>query len=145
MGTRADFYIGRGKSAKWIGSIAWDGMPEHIPANILAAKTEAAFAHHVGLLDTRDDWTAPSMGWPWPWEDSRTTDYAYAFDGDKVWASSFGHKWFDPCVPESDDEDGYDEDSGKEEFPNMAAGAKVTYGKRSGVIIMGPRGVVNEE
>ena len=37
MGTRADFYIGRGATAEWIGSIAWDGYPDGIPAPILEA------------------------------------------------------------------------------------------------------------
>lgn len=27
MGTRADFYVGRGEQAEWLGSIAWDGNP----------------------------------------------------------------------------------------------------------------------
>jgi hypothetical protein len=27
MGTRADFYIGRGTEAEWLGSVAWDGYP----------------------------------------------------------------------------------------------------------------------
>jgi hypothetical protein len=27
MGTRADFYVGRGETAEWLGSIAWDGNP----------------------------------------------------------------------------------------------------------------------
>jgi hypothetical protein len=143
MGTRADFYIGRGKDAKWLGSIAWDGMPEHIPANLLNSKTKTTFIKRLKALETRDDWTSPFMGWPWPWDNSQTTDYAYAFDAGTVWASSFGHAWFDPLGPESDDAD--DEDFGKEEFPNMAEGAKVTYGKRSGVIIMGPQGVANNE
>jgi len=25
MGTRADFYVGMGKDAEWLGSVAWDG------------------------------------------------------------------------------------------------------------------------
>ena len=27
MGTRADFYVGRGEKAEWVGSIAMDGVP----------------------------------------------------------------------------------------------------------------------
>jgi hypothetical protein len=30
MGTRADFYVGRGPNAEWIGSIAFDGYPDGI-------------------------------------------------------------------------------------------------------------------
>lgn len=34
--------------------------------------------------------------WPWTWEDSRMTDYSYAFDAATVHASCFGNAWFDP-------------------------------------------------
>ena len=30
MGTRADFYIGKGTDAEWLGSIAWNGYPDGI-------------------------------------------------------------------------------------------------------------------
>lgn len=90
MTTRADFYIGRGESAEWIGSIAMDGNPggvsdddEHSTGGFqaLTATTEEAFRAGVQRMrETRDDFTAPEGGWPWPWSDSATTDYAYAFD-----------------------------------------------------------------
>jgi len=99
MGTRADFYVGRGAKAKWIGSIAWDGYPKTpkssggISRNLLKARTEWDFCEHVAALEDREDFTKPEMGWPWLWDDSGTTDYAYAFDKGRVWASSFGDKW----------------------------------------------------
>jgi len=95
MGTRADFYIGRGEGAEWIGSIAWDGYPDGLSCDVLKANSESEFREAVQEMAHRDDWTSPEMGWPWPWEDSRTTDYAYAFDGDRVWASCFGYTWCD--------------------------------------------------
>src|SRR5688500_6281329 len=95
MGTRADSYVGRGKDAKWVGSIPFDGYPDGIDKKVLKAKTEAKFLEAInGFFGDRA--TLPSMGWPWPWDDSGTTDYAYAFDSGKVWASRFGHAWFDP-------------------------------------------------
>jgi hypothetical protein len=126
MGTRADFYVGRGVDAEWIGSIAWDGYPPGITplseemvrayrggpmthksiewpkgAHLFDATTEAEYRERVErFFQYRDDVTRPADGWPWPWEDSRTTDYAYAFDGGKVWASCFGYEWFDPTQPE---------------------------------------------
>lgn len=30
MSTRADFYVGRGAEAEWIGSISWDGYPDGV-------------------------------------------------------------------------------------------------------------------
>lgn len=133
MGTRADFYTGRGRNAVWIGSIAWDGYPEGIENEILKATTEKEFREGIAEhMSARDDFTSPEMGWPWPWDDSRITDYSYAFDNGKVWASCFGHKWFDPLVPQSDDED---ERSPKEEFPDMKAISNPNFGDRSGVLI----------
>lgn len=137
MGTRADFYVGRGKGAEWLGSIAWDGYPDGDVADIFGATDEAGWRAAVaGMLAKREDGTVPDEGWPWPWNDSRTTDYAYTFDEGKVWFSCFGHPWhdakekakdrdFDPCVGR------------KVPFPDMSARKAVTLGKRSGVIVMG--------
>lgn len=48
MGTRADFYVGRGESAEWLGSIAWDGYPSGIDyQDVLRPADEE--------LDGRDD------------------------------------------------------------------------------------------
>ena len=140
MGTRADFYIGRGDKAAWIGSIAWDGYPDGLKdTGILKADTETRFVDTVKKFAAkRDDWTKPQDGWPWPWDDSRTTDYAYAFDGKKVWGSCFGREWFDASKPEPE------EDSPKTAtFPNMKDKQKVTLGKRSGLIVTTPKGIVS--
>lgn len=138
MGTRADFYIGRGGDAEWLGSIAWDGYPDGIPTQLRAARTEADFREHLAAFGPhRDDWTAPVMGWPWPWETSHTTDYAYAFDGDKVWGSRFGHAWFDAAEDEPDDELEGDKCT---VFPNMKDRQNVNYGARSGVMFISPKG-----
>lgn len=98
MGTRADFYIGRGEDAQWLGSTAWDGYPSGFDnpdgRPMLTASTGEQFRAAVThLLASRNDATTPDRGWPWPWNDSRTTDYAYAFDGDGVYVSCFGHAW----------------------------------------------------
>ena len=133
MGTRADFYIGRGENAEWLGSIAWDGHPDGAVSELASAESEDDFRNLLAMFAAkRDDWTSPDQGWPWPWEDSRTTDYAYAFDDGKVWASCFGRTW----SPAKD----YDppEDAVKEAvFPDMSAKKNVTFGKRSGVIVVG--------
>ena len=133
MGTRADFYIGRGLDAEWLGSIAWDGYPEGIPAPVFSATTESEFRSRVAeFAAAREDWTSPDKGWPWPWDDSGTTDYAYAFDGGHVHAACFGGRW---CTPETVSDD---ETEGKEcVFPNMSARKNVTFGRRSGVMIIG--------
>lgn len=137
MGTRADFYIGRGENAEWLGSIAFDGYPDgltDIPF-LLTATSEPVFRKAVEvMLDNRRDGTKPEDGWPWPWVTSHTTDYAYALDEGKVWASSYGSRWFDPMEPEQDDED---EPTDKVAiFPDMTERKNVTYGRRSGLIII---------
>jgi hypothetical protein len=139
MGTRADFYVGRGEQAEWLGSIAWDGHPGSIgnDGSIVLATTEADYRQQVtAFLASRDDATLPEQGWPWPWDDSHLTDYAYAFDGDALWSSRFGREWFrvrpfardfgepDELMPET------------AVFPDMAARKAVTYGPRSGVIVV---------
>lgn len=94
MGTRADFYVGRGKDAEWLASIAWDGYPEGVPKSLLKAKDKATYLDELAkFLADREDVTLPDQGWPWPWEDSNTTDFSYAFDNDKVYFSCFGHGW----------------------------------------------------
>lgn len=135
MGTRADFYIGRGKTAEWLGSIAWDGHPSGINHDVLWAATlpEYKAAIKTFLAGRNDDATLPEQGWPWPWEDSCTTDYAYAFDDGKVYASCFGRGWWLSTDIESDD------DTAEEKtcvFPNMKDKQNVTLGKRSGVIVL---------
>lgn len=82
MGTRADFYT---RSLKGVltyrGSIAWDGGDE-LPTYVREAGTAGAFCHglYSWFKHHRTDATIPSQGWPWPWEDSRMTDYSYVYD-----------------------------------------------------------------
>lgn len=139
MGTRADFYVGRGKDAEWLGSVAWDGYPTGFDDNqaLFDATTEEEYRAAVAAeLDGREDATKPEDGWPWPWDDSNTTDYAYAFDGGKVYGSSFGGSWFDAA--NARDDDGDEEDGGEPAvFPNMKDRQNVTFGARSGIIIVG--------
>ncbi len=146
MGTRADYYIGKGKQAEWLGSTAWDSYPDgpglgNSHPNVLNAINERAFREEVGkMLAKREDATLPEHGWPWPWDDSRTTDYAYTFDEGKVWLSGFGRPWVPVAEYLSWGEEQRDEysDKGKEiDFPNMKQRQRVTLGPRSGVLVFG--------
>jgi hypothetical protein len=132
MGTRADFYVGRGKDAEWVGSQGYDGCPDGIAASVLRATTEEEFTKELGRhFETVDHASKPSDGWPWPWEDSCTTDYAYAFDGGKVWAACFGHDWFDPLGIEP-----FEEGVKNCVFPDMTDKQNVAFGRRSGLMIL---------
>ena len=116
MGTRADFYVGCGHDAEWLGSVAWDGYEwAEDGGSIMEAKTESEFRKAVAELSSRDDWTLPEKGWPWPWKTSATTDYVYYFLDGEVWWASFddSHDW-----------------------PDMTDRQNVALGERSGVILV---------
>lgn len=139
MGTRADFYIGGGESAEWLGSVAWDGMEWDADGSELAAvKTPEQMREALALIaKNRDDFTAPADGWPWPWNTSHTTDYAYALIDGKVVASVFGSPWH--ALGEASDEEDDDTEQGEAPvFPDMTARQNVTFGKRSGVFVVSP-------
>lgn len=138
MGTRADFYIRKEGKMKWLGSQAWDGYPDGIDKKVLSATAEGDFETIVNeYLGARKDATFPKDGWPWPWADSRTTDYSYIFENGKVMASNFGYPLFDPLAAE-DDATEDDREPVKMEgfFPDMKDIQNVTYGERSGVILI---------
>ncbi len=132
MGTRADFYVGTGKGAEWIGSVALDGYEwgERIDRDdhdaITLAKTETEYRKAVAsMISEKNHGTTPEHGWPWPWDDSRTTDCAYCFDDNKVNAYSWGAPW-------------NDEDAEHIEWPDMSMfehSAKAGS-KRSGIILV---------
>jgi hypothetical protein len=150
MGTRADFYVGRGEQADWLGSVAWDGypdgifgskFPEYLPAVPLG---ETQWRKDVAeFLANREDASLPKQGWPWPWEDSQTTDYAYALDDGAVWGSCFGHDWFLVSAGEPEEDEAAPYNPAKTAvFPNMKDRQNVTLGARSGVIVVGPEGII---
>jgi len=143
MGTRADFYVGRGAKAEWIGSISMDGYPEGItPENynwpegghLFDSITEDEFRNRVELFfKDRNDVTLPEQGWPWPWNNSNLTDYSYAFDDDKVYGTCFGHGWWEANNPKDDENFPKFSD---DEWPDMNSRKKVAFGSRSGLLIV---------
>ena len=151
MGTRADFYVGKGKDAEWLGSVGWDGMPNAEKLFVLAAPHEAAYRAAVAeLLAVRNDATYPTAGWPWPWDDSGTTDYAYTWDDGHAWWAYFGHTWvqYAPdrgcagCVV-ADPDESYFAPPKTCVFPNMRARRNVAWGgARSGLIVVCNDGTV---
>lgn len=152
MGTRADFYVGKNEAAVWIGSIAWDGYRDSIPEKILTAKTSRGFRRAVArFFQDRDDATTPDKGWPWPWNNSSTTDCSYWFFSGHCWDAQSGtelddYKYVRCDIPEPNwGHRGADEDrqrarwmKGSEtiRFPDMTALKNVTLGSRSGIILI---------
>lgn len=134
MGTRADFYLGKNEKAVWLGSIAWDGYPEGIRPGVLAAGDEKTYLDELAeFFKERDDLTLPEHGWPWPWEDSFTTDFGYSFFDGKVWAGC-RDGWFNP-QEEPNEEGEYSKYITPISFPDMSSKQKVTLGSRSGLIV----------
>lgn len=138
MGTRADFYLGRGYESVWLGSMKWDGYPQGIPENILIATEKDAFRDSVrAYLEGRGDGILAEQGWPWPWSDSQSTGYVYAFDTDKVWASFYGSSWWEPPLDEPDHRT---LTAKAAKFPDMSLKPKITAGsERSGTIYVKPK------
>ena len=116
MGTKADFYVGRGPTAKWVGSVKYDGYTwvEKPKCALMNAKTEKQFLAAVTKLPKTEEYYFIEVknGWPWPWSDSGTTDYAYFFQDGKVYVSS----WDAQCYPPVEYVDG----SAQSWFPDMA-------------------------
>jgi hypothetical protein len=103
MGSKADFYMGRGVNAEWLGSLAWDGLPAGLPSELLVITSEVDFRTQVTqLLDVRGDGIPAIQGWPWPWDTSHGTKYTYAFDNGLVYACCYGSSWWLASKPEPD-------------------------------------------
>ena len=141
MGTRADFYVGRGQDAEWLGSIAFDGYEiDEKRAEALEDSAESRLAHScseeayrlaVAEVLLRDDATTPERGWPWPWSNSQTSDYAYCWDQGKLHVFLFGRA------------EGQ-EDGPKEDFPEMSTD-RAASGVRSGVIVFSASSPTSKE
>jgi|ERR1035437_23266 hypothetical protein len=135
MGTRSDYYVGTGPEAVWLGSLAWDGYPDGVEPSVLNATTEDEYREALaGWFLAREDATLPAEGWPWPWDDSGITDYAYTFDGGSVKAAVNGVGWFDPKLPEPEVDD-----VGllAQEFPDMSSRKNVVlFGSKSGLVVI---------
>lgn len=129
METRADFYVGRGPEAQWLGSVARDGDEwNNAESGLMKATTADEFRAAVAAIQAeRDDFTAPSEGWPWPWNDSRLTDYAYVLHDGKVTAYYFGRE-----VGVGNEEEGQKVDW----FPDMRSRKNVQWGHKSGLLVM---------
>jgi len=89
----------------------------------------------AALIRSRSDGTKPEQGWPWPWDDSHTTDCAYAFDGGRVWTCIDG-SWF-PAADGWPDGDAIRSASRDAVFLDMSERKRPTLGPRSGVVVFG--------
>lgn len=96
----ADFYLGRGPNAEYLGSVATAGAPEDIEVwerfqNLDDENyTPKDFRDEIKDLrgSTRADDSRQSAGrrWPWRYPDSSETPWAYAFDAGTVYVYRYG-------------------------------------------------------
>ena len=100
MGTYADFYVGRGPKARWVGSINSDGQPENVPKEIRRASTAREFRAAVRFRLRKMSQSllggaaiAGKDAWPHSWTNSAMSDFAYAFDRGLVYVSHFKNPW----------------------------------------------------
>jgi len=138
MGTRADFWVQRlsGQMAisDWIGSIAWDGDlhgVEHPDAEGTPGFRDITSVHlfrqAVQKFAMRDDFTHPKDGWPWPWQNSWMTDYAYVFNEPENRIDIYNYGYFRA----------YGIGEKVAVFPDMKSVQRITMGPRSGLIVLG--------
>jgi hypothetical protein len=102
---RADFYVGLGDNARWLGSIANGGNPAAVGAthdlfNLDGDQNDYSEKTFVGLVESiitdRHDQgytvrLASSGGeWPWDYDRSTGTDYTYAWNNGCIHVFEYG-------------------------------------------------------
>ena len=85
--SRADFYVGLGPTAKYLGSITSNAEPENIPFSVKRARTPEAFEAAVRKLIRKTD---GALVWPWPYATSHDTDYTYLMSDGQLHIVRFG-------------------------------------------------------
>ncbi len=148
MGTRCDFYIMKKKPKLiWMGSYGWDGYPSGEPEGMGLHKVnnEEDFKSRIlSFLEEKQGYIAGKDGWPWPWDNSKTTDFYYIFFEGKVYVSCFGGGLIEiNDYLENEEKINDEEDIDKlivdldYELPDMSKIKKVDLGKSSGIITIG--------
>jgi hypothetical protein len=93
MSTYAAFYLGRGEDAKWLGTLQRDSDPDGLarvdPGRLALGATDPD-SYRAAVESLLDVWEGDEIGFAYC-ADGRgpsalpDVDYAYAFDGDRVW------------------------------------------------------------
>lgn len=97
---KADFYVGMGPSAEWLGSVSRCGEIWAISNALLLQVNQTMYEEAViEYIKFCEGVVANHVcEWPWDWMDSRMTDYSYTFipEQNKVFMSMFGEELIDP-------------------------------------------------
>lgn len=159
MGTRCDFYVMDKKNKlNWVGSYGWDGYPDGNPKGMKLHKvtTEEDYKKKViTFLEDSEGYITGRDGWPWPWDNSGTSDHYYFFYDGAVWCGdlyigegeyTIKLKDFLDNIDEFGDHDDCDEEVEKKaqemsfkdkyKLPDMSKVKDVDLGRSSGVMIL---------
>jgi hypothetical protein len=97
---RADFYVGMGPEAKWLGSVSRCGEIWQVPLSLLIQVNQTMYEEAVAEYI---DYCQGIQGnhvcmWPWDWADSRMTEYSYMYipQHEKIYMSILGGDLLDP-------------------------------------------------
>lgn len=97
---RADFYVGMGLDAEWLGSVSRCGEIWAISTPILLQVNQTMYEESViEYIKYCEGVVANHVcQWPWIWNDSRMTAFSYMFlpEYNKVFMSIMGEELLDP-------------------------------------------------
>ncbi len=93
MGTRCDFYQGRGLQATYLGSIARDAYVDVMAERFAGVDSQDLFLERLKSVFAEYGEIPAASGWPWPWRDSSTTDTVVAFDQGQCWTAHPDGVW----------------------------------------------------
>lgn len=82
MGIKADFYIKDGDSLKWQGSVEWNCDEKSIPNNLVQSSSNEEFLENLSAYLSSNE-NAYTAGWPWHWNSSKQSDYAYIMNAER--------------------------------------------------------------
>lgn len=114
FGSRADFWVGVGPGAEWLGSVPYDGNQWRYPSSALQrVVSEQDYRECVACILAGDKYASkPSDGWPWPWDTSEDTDFVYTWVNGRV------------------------EMVGRTDWPDMSGTRPITLGVKSGTFVV---------
>ena len=76
----ADFFLGVGEGAEWLGTLRLQGDPDDLPRALREARWPSEYRRLVAaLLRSRVDGVRPHQGWPWGWDTANGTPHVYTF------------------------------------------------------------------
>lgn len=93
MGTRCDFYAGRGLDAVYLGSIGHDAYVDAMASRFEGVTDRAGFDRCLAAVFAEYGEISAKNGWPWPWKTSATTDTVVAFDEGRCWTAHPNDCW----------------------------------------------------